>query len=393
MKKLAFLLLGLLAFTITSCSDEDPSINIYPNEKITTVPVLEALPAPAEYVVERDVNEATEAGTFTWSAAGLEFNGAVAYYIQMAPVGSNFDDSVNVFAESVSTTSKNFTFGNLNEALNRLNAKLVENGKDPLAYGALTEVAVRIKAVSEISQSTGYSLPQTLKINGYQADLPAEAPHLYLVGMPQAYYGQGAWDEKNGIELKYIGDGTTKVFECFVKIAVGEGFKLTGDGKTWDNGNYGTEGSVAAVSGGQEFNLIDSGGSSDLKPAEVDGTGLYYVRADMDNMTVKVIKMQWGVIGDATGGWSTELPMTYDFGTNTWTYGGNDLVAGSKALKFRSASTGLYINEGGKEWNYNVGDKLFVGWNETGDNFTVTAAGVHPKLTVGFDGTCEVSGL
>jgi len=393
MKKLAFLLLGLIAFTITSCSDEDPSINIYPGEKITTISVLEALPAPAEFVVERDVNEATEAGTFKWSPAILEFNGTVAYFIQIAPAGSNFDDAVNVYSDGISTTSKSFTFGDLNDALTRLNANLVENGKESLGFGTLVAVDVRIKAIADNSQATGYSLPQSLKINAYEAAVAPEAPHLYLVGAPQAYYGQNGWDEKNGIELKYIGDGTTKVFECYVKVAAGEGFKLTGDGKTWNNGNYGTDGSVAAISGGQEFTVIDSGGSSDLKPAEVDGSGLYYVKADMDNMTVKVIKMQWGVIGTATGGWSTELPMTYDFSTNEWTYTGTDLVAGTEALKFRSANTGLFINEGGKEWNYNVGDLLFVGWNETGKNFTTTAAGVHPKLKVGFDGTCEVSGL
>jgi hypothetical protein len=393
MKKLAFLLLGLIAFTITSCSDEDPSINIYPGEKITTAPVLEALPAPAEYVVERDVNELTVAGTFKWSPAVGEFNGTVAYFIEMAPAGNNFDDSVSFFAESVSTTSASFTFGNLNDALTRLNAILVEKGKESLGFGTLVAVDIRIKAIAELSQSTVYSLPQSLKINAYEADLPAEAPHLYLVGAPQAYYGQNAWDEKNGIELKYIGDGTTKLFEGYVKVAAGEGFKLTGDGKTWNNGNYGTDGAVAAISGGQEFSVIDSGGSSDLKVAEVDGNGLYYVKADMDNMTVKVIKMQWGVIGTATGGWSTELPMTYSFSTNEWTYAGTDLVASVEGLKFRSANTGLYINEGGKEWNYNVGDLLFVGWNETGKNFTTTAAGVNPKLKVGFDGTCVVTGL
>lgn len=391
MKKLAFLLLGLIAFTITSCSDEDPSINIYPGEKLATLPVLQALPAPAEFVIERDVNEATEAGTFTWSPAVGEFNGAVAYYIQIAPAGSNFDDAVLLFTDAVTTTSKSFTFGNLNDALTRLNVHLVDLGKESLDYGSLVAVDVRIKAVADNSQATGYSLRQSLKINAYEAELPAEAPHLYLVGAPQAYYGQNGWDEKHGIELEYIGDGTTKVFECYVKVAAGEGFKLTGDGKTWNNGNYGTDGAVAAVAGGNTYTIINSGGSSDLKPAEVDGTGLYYVHADMDDMTVKVIKMQWGVIGTATGGWSSELPMTYDFGTNEWTYAGTDLVASVEGLKFRSKNTGSFIT--GEDWQYNVGDLLFVGKDGTGKNLTTTAAGVNPKLIVNFDGTAEVSGL
>ena len=391
MKKLAFLLLGLIAFTITSCSDEDPSINIYPGEKLATLPVLQALPAPAEFVIERDVNEATEAGTFTWSPAVGEFNGAVAYYIQIAPAGSNFDDAVLLFTDAVTTTSKSFTFGNLNDALTRLNVHLVDLGKESLDYGSLVDVDVRIKAVADNSQATGYSLPQSLKINAYEAELPAEAPHLYLVGAPQAYYGQNGWDEKNGIELKYIGDGTTKVFECYVKIAAGEGFKLTGDGKTWDNGNYGTDGAVTALTGGNTYTIINSGGSADLRPAEVDGAGLYYVHADMDNMTVKVIKMQWGVIGGAVGSWDIESPMTFDFATNEWSYGGTDIIAGE--MKFRASNTGIFIGLGDSPaWHYNVGDALFVGDGGTGANFNV-AAGVQPKLKVNFDGTAEVSGL
>jgi len=388
MKKLTFLLLGLLAFTITSCSDDDPDIIVNGTEKITTLPVLEALPAPAEYVVEQDVNEATEAGTFKWSAAELEYNGPVSYYIQIAPAGSDFSDAVNVFAESVSTPTKSFTFGDLNSALTRLNTTLVANGKASLGFGALAEVDVRVKAIADKSQSIGYSIPQLMKINAYE-NIVIVTPELFLVGAPQAYYGQSAWDEKNGIALKYIGDGTTKLFEGFVKVAAGEGFKFTGDGKTWDNGNYGTDGAVAAVSGGQEFTLTNSGGSSDLKVAEADGSGLYYVRVDMDAMKVKVIKMQWGVIGEATaGGWNDESAMGYDFATNKWSYAGTDITAG--AMKFRASNTGIYINGADGGWTFNVGDLLFVGDGGTGANFSVTA-GAKPTLIVNIDGTAVVT--
>jgi hypothetical protein len=390
MKKLTFLLLGLLAFTITSCSDDDPDIIVNGKEKITTMSVLDALPAPAEYIVQKDVNEATEAGTFKWTAAVLEYDGPVSYYIQMAPKGSDFANAVNVFAESVSTTTKSFTFGDLNSALTRLNATLVANGKSSLGFGSLAEVDIRIKAIAEKSQAIGYSVPQSIKVNAYE-NIVVVTPELFLVGAPQASYGGSAWDEKHGIALKYIGDGTTKVFEAYVKVAVGEGFKFTGDGKTWDNGNYGTDGAVAAVSGGQEFTLVNSGASSDLKVAEVDGAGLYYVRVDMDALKVKVVKMQWGVIGAATaGGWDAETAMGYDFATNTFAYAGTDITAGE--MKFRSKNTGIFINGTGKEWTYNVGDALFVGDGGTGANFNITA-GAKPKLVINFDGTAVVSGL
>lgn len=390
MKKLTFLLLGLLAFTVTSCSDDDPDIIVYGKEKIITLPVLDALPAPAEYVVQKDVNETTTAGTFKWSAAELEYQGTVSYYIQIAPKGSDFSNAVNVFSESVSTPTKSFTFGDLNNALTRLNALLIANGKSSLGFGALAEVDVRIKAIADKSQSVGYSLTQLMKINAYE-NIVIVTPELFLVGAPQAYYGGSAWDEKHGVALKYIGDGTTKLFEGYVKVASGEGFKFTGDGKTWDNGNYGTDGAVAAVSGGQEFTLTNSGGSSDLKVADADGSGLYYVRIDMDAMKARVIKMQWGIIGAATnGGWDSESAMTYDFATNKFSYAGTDVTAGE--MKFRSKNTGIYINGTGKDWTFNVGDLLFVGDGGTGSNFNVTA-GAKPKLVVNFDGTAVVTGL
>ncbi|MBW4362000.1 SusE domain-containing protein [Flavobacterium taihuense] len=390
MKKLTFLLVGLLGLTMASCSDEDPSINIYGTEKITTPAVLEALPAPAEYAVVENTNEADKAGTFTWTAATLEYDGAVAYYVQIAPKGSDFSQAVDVFTESVSTTSKDFTFGDLNDAVNRLNALLVANAKTPIEFGSLSDIDVRIKAIAAVSQAVSFSAVQSIKVNAYEKIIVV-TPHLYLVGAPQAHHGGNAWDPSKGIELKYIGDGTTKVFECYVQVMTGEGFKFTGDGKTWDNGNYGTDGAVAAVSGGQEFTLINSGASADLKVADVDGNGLYYVKVDMDAMTCKVIKMQWGVIGAATaGGWGAETAMVYSFSANEWSYTGTDITAGE--MKFRSSNTGLYINGTGKEWTYNVGQALFVGDGGTGANFNVTA-GAQPKLKVGFDGTCVVSGL
>lgn len=392
MKKLTFLLLGLLAFAVTSCSDDDPDIIVNENEKITTLPVLEALPAPAEYAVQQDVNEDKEAGTFKWSAANLQYNGPVSYYIQIAPAGSDFSSAVDVFSTSVSTTSQAFTFGDLNAAVNRLSATLISNGKAKVKFGTLAEFDVRIKAIAEKSLVVGYSTTQLMKINAYEK-IVVITPTLFLVGAPQAYYGKSGWDEKNGLSMKYVGDSKkgTKVFEAYVKVAIGDGFKFTGDGKTWDNGNYGTDGAVAAISGGQEFSLKDSGASSDLKVAEADGAGLYYVRVDMDAMKVKVIKMNWGVIGAATaGGWNDESAMGYDFASNTWAYAGTDITAGE--MKFRSKNTGIYINGSEGSWTYNVGDLLFVGDGGTGKNFVV-AAGAKPKLVVNFDGTAVVSGL
>jgi hypothetical protein len=391
MKKLTFLFVGLLGFIMNSCSSEDANIAIFEPEKIITVPVLEALPAPAEFVNEEGVNDATEAGTFKWSPAVLEYKGAVSYFLEIAPRGSDFSNTVKIFEEGVSTTSHAFTFGDLNKAVNRLNVLLVSKGQPAIAFETLVDIDVRVSAVANISKNVAYSTVQQMKINAYEK-IVYVTPELYLVGAPQAYYGKSGWDEKNGIGLKYVGnlEAGTKVFEGYVKVNIGDGFKFTGDGKTWDHGNYGTDGSVAAISGGQEFALINVGTSSDLKVAEVDGAGLYYVRVDLDAMKCKVIKMQWGIIGDATkGSWDSESPMTYKFSTNVWSYTGTDVTAGN--LKFRSKNTGNFIFGTSGDWKFNSGvEKTAI--DDGGDNFVVVA-GVKPTLTINFDGTTTASGL
>lgn len=129
MKKLTFLLVGLLAFTITSCSDEDPNINVLPSEQMTVAPVLE-IPTVLDYVVIQSIeddlntgedetivgNETVEAGTFTWSAADSDYNGEIQYFIQLAPAGSDFVDTARLFSAGVTDLSKTFTFNDLNIA-------------------------------------------------------------------------------------------------------------------------------------------------------------------------------------------------------------------------------------------------------------------------------------
>lgn len=388
MKKLTFLLVGLLALTMASCSDEDPSINIYSTEKITTMPVLEALAPPAAYTPDKATNIATKAGTFSWTAATLEYDGAVTYNVQIAKKGSDFSLAVNVFNAGVSTLTKDFTFGDLNVAVNRLNFELLSNGKNPISFDDFVDFDVRVVATAKVSQTTGYSEVQSLKIDAYSDPIVID-PSLFMVGAPQVHYGGTAWDVSKGIQLKYIGSASRgSIFECFVQVKVGEGLKFASDGKTWDEGSYGTLTDVTAIAGGQEFDLVNSLTSKELKIADVAGDGLYYIQVNISTKKCKVIKMNWGVIGAATpNGWGGQSPMTYTFSTNEWSFA-DAITAGE--MKFRSANTGLYINGAGKDWTFNVGDLLFVGDGGTGNNFNV-AAGAKPALKVGFDGKCTVT--
>lgn len=387
MKKLTFLLVGLLAFTITSCSDEDPDINVLGSEQITVAPILE-VPTTTDYVVVETIddivgNETVEAGTFSWTAAESEYNGEIQYFIQLAPAGSNFVDSARLFTAGVTDLSKAFTFGDLNNAMNRLSKLLVANGGEALNFGEANPIDVRIIAVAGVSQATIYSEPLTINITPYEL-IVAETPVLYLVGAPQSHYGLGGWDNTTAMEMRYIGTGGALVFEAYVKIGTDEGFKFIGKQGSWDDGNYGT------IGGAQDGNLENSGGSGDIKVSTTDGPGLYYVQVDIDALTYKAVKMDWGIIGSATAGdWSNETSMTYDFASNKYSITAS-LAAGE--LKFRSANTGNFIYNDAWKFNVGVSDPT-VTYNPAATNFPIAGGTYNLELTVNFDGTAVVGGL
>ncbi|WP_432672062.1 SusE domain-containing protein [Flavobacterium sp. SM2513] len=398
MKKLTFLLVGLIAFTITSCSDEDPNINVLPGEQMTVAPVLE-IPTVSDYVVIESIaddlntseneeiigNEELEAGSLTWSAADSEYNGEIRYFIQLTPAGSDFVDSARIFADGVTDLSKSFTFGDINNAMNRLNKLLIANGRPGIQFDEANPIDARIIAVAAISQSTIFSEPVTINITPYEVII-VETPVLFLVGAPQGYYGLSAWTPTTALEMRYIGTAQEIIFEAYVKVASGDGFKFISDQADWGSlsGNYGT------IGGAQDGNLQDDGGSGDIKIAETDGDGLYYVQVNLTTEKYKAVKMNWGIIGAATaGGWNDETAMTYDFATNKYSINAT-LSAGE--MKFRSKNAGQFIYN--DDWKFNVGvSDPTVTYNGGAGNFSVAGGTLTLGLIVNFDGTAVVSGL
>ncbi|NMH27161.1 SusE domain-containing protein [Flavobacterium silvaticum] len=382
MKKLSFLLMGLLVFGLNSCSDDDPAINIYGDEQIDVAPVLE-VPTPTDYVVVEDTNEAEQAGTFNWSAAELTYNGAVSYYVQLAPAGSDFVNATLLSTSAVTDLTKSFTFLDLNVALNNINSNIVAAGGDPIDFTMPYSVDVRVMAISGASEATAYSNLETITIAGYE-DVFVPTPQLFLVGAVQSYYGLGGWDNTTAMPMRYIGDGTTQVFEAYVKVAAGDGFKFIGQQGSWDNGNYGT------IGGAQDGNLENSGGSGDIKVAATDGDGFYYVQVDIDNLTYKAVKMNWGIIGAATaGGWTDETAMNYDFASNTYSL---TATVTDGEMKLRSKNTGQYIYS--DDWKFNVGNSdPMVTYNPAAPNFTVTGGSHDFTLSLDIQGTATVGGM
>lgn len=104
--------------------------------------------------------------------------------------------------------------------------------------------------------------------------------------------------------------------------------------------------------------------------------GTYTFIADLSTREYKGVLTQWGVIGDAVGGWDNDIDMTADPANNTWTYTGAFTKGG---FKFR-ANDAWGINLGG-----DVSNLSFGGGNieiPADGNYTVVLDLVNNKCTV-----------
>lgn len=388
MKKIKFILLLLLSISIWSCNDDDADIDIFPSETIENVSVLNTLE-----VIDFEITETTEtvvgnedeiATTFSWSKVNGTYNGTILYYLQMDIKGNNFRNSVNVPLGGDGTTelSKEITNDDLNLAVNQINTELATSGAAlTVDFSTTTEFEVRVLSVADVSEDKSFSEPITINVKAYEKIVVIE-PELFIVGSVQSYYGVSSWNPEQGLEMRYIGDGTTKVFEAYIKATAGDIFKFISNQAAWDDivGNYGVIGGV------QDGNLMNGSDSGNI---EISEEGQYYIQVDIDNLTYQLVKMQWGIIGNATSGaWDDETPMEYDFLSNTWSIT-TTLTDGE--LKFRSKNTGAEIYE--NDWAFNCGPDNEAWDNPGTPNFQMAAGEASLSIIIDLVGIIEVTGV
>ncbi|WP_459210966.1 SusF/SusE family outer membrane protein [Aquimarina rhabdastrellae] len=388
MRKVKYILVALLAVGLWSCSDDDADLNILGGETLNSAATLNTPDVTSFEVIETvdgsvDGNEDTEAAQFSWSQVEGSYNGAILNTLQIDIAGNNFNTATSLPLNSEGTVelTQSVTFGQLNEAINLINDQLTTAGS-PLSvdFANGSEFEVRVMSASQSSGDQAFSTPITITVKGIEQIIVAE-PKLFIVGSIQGYYGVNNWTPTEAIELRYIGDGTTRVFEGYIKASASDEFKLVSNQAAWDDlvGNYGTIGGV------QDGNLENSGASGNITVSE---DGNYYLQVDIDNLTYRLIKMEWGVIGDATpDGWTSETAMTYNFDENKWEVT-ITLVAGP--FKFRSVQLSQEIF--GEDWKFNVGTGL-TAWDTGDGNFEI--ASDIDGVTVSFDvaGNATVTGL
>lgn len=366
MKNIAKSLIALFTVFAVSCSSDD--VEDRPVITAKDAPVLVAPEGANSYTLLLE-NAANQAERFVWTSANFDQSVAINYELQLDAAGNEFANPRSL--GSVIGANQ------LSVSVETLNAAVMGAGGEAFVQG---NYEVRVKASVNATFEPLYSNVAAISVTPYVAVDPV----LYLVGAPQGYYGLNQWDNTTAISMRYIGNGTTKIFEAYVKIAAGDAFKFIGEQGTWDNGNYGTIGGV------QDGNLKNGGDSGDVKVAETDGSGLYYVWVDIDNLKYKSVKMNWGIIGSATAGaWDNETAMAYNFGTNKFTISA-PLSAGE--MKFRASNAGNYIAS--NAWKFNVGNSdPKVAYNPDAPNFAVSGGTLNLELTINFDGTAVVGGL
>ena len=360
--KSLFLLLSVFA---VSCSGDD--VEDRPVIVPTDAPVLTA-PDGGEYVLTIE-DAALQADRFVWTSANFDQDVAITYTLEIAAAGTEFAEPVSL-GSVVGENSLSVSVETLNNAVMATGAAAFE----PAQFD------VRVKASVNDTFEPLYSEAITIGVTPYTSVVPS----LYLVGHPQAYYGVGEWSPENGLEMRYIGDGVTKLYEAYVKVAPGNGLKFV-DELSWNGGNFGV------IDGAQDGNLKNGSDSGDLKIAETDGEGLYYIQVDIDNLTYKAVKMNWGIIGAATpSGWGAETPMNYNFAENRYELT-VDLTV--ENMKFRSKNTGDYIYS--NEWKFQVGnsDPMVAYDNGSGDIPVATAGSHDIKMSIDIQGNVTVEGL
>jgi len=365
MKNITKTIFAFLAILTIACNTDD--VQDRPIIQGIDSPVLSAPESGNTYTLLLE-NMTLQAERFVWSAANYNGDVQVNYTLEMDVEGGDFSSP-----QPLGGTSGALQLSVNVETLNT--ASLALGGT---AFSA-SNFDIRV-----VSNASGFDIMASNKVTVTIIPYTSIDPVLFMVGAPQSYYGLNAWDNTTAIEMRYIGDGVTKVFEAYIKVAAGEGLKFIGEQGTWDNGNFGT------VGGAQNGILENSGGSSDIKVAEINGSGLYYVKVNIDNLTYQAVKMNWGIIGDATpNGWNGETTMNYDFNSNSYSIT-TSLINGE--LKFRSSNTSQFIFA--EDWKFNVGDSSpKVAYDINAPNFPITAGTFTLGLSIDFLGNATVTGL
>lgn len=293
-----------------------------------------ALTASAQTIVLNEDNAADQAVTFTWSKPDFGYAAAIKYYLQVSYKDSSFSKIASVGIGTA--TSVSYTQEDLNTLL--LGAKYTADEGNDVQVRILAQVADSLYVYSNIL---------SVNVTPYVAKRVISYPALFV---PGDYQG---WAPASETIAKLYSIESNSKYKGYINLEGDSNpFKITADA-SWDGTNYGTGGK----------GLLSTTGDN----LEIDGAGYYLITADIDALTWSYTLENWGIIGDAIGGWDDADEVMFDFDKENQVLTKTvKLVAGG--LKFRA-------NHG---WDLNIGydaDSKVFGYGK--DNYTVTTPGTY----------------
>lgn len=273
-----------------------------------------------------DVSQISAADTsviFTIKTADFGYDAAITNELQFDSVGGNWAKAVSVSMDAGVTTLSYSTYN-----FNTLALKL------GLPVNAAGQIQVRLK--STVSTVTVYSDPITLTVTPFSA-----ASSVYV---PGAYQG---WTPSTADSL--VSETSNGIYTGIINFTGSDlTFKIT-TAKNW----------TSAYGQGATSGTVSLSGGNFTAP----GNGGYLLTLNTDLLTLTYTP-QWSVIGDASGGWSTDNQMYLNKTNNTWYITMKLTSDGTNTIKFRFKN----------DWGTNLGTGSGTGTLASGGgNITIPA--------------------
>ena len=324
-----------------------------PSAEDVVAPVLEALDGPISIT---PTNMGLEKVTFSWTPADYGVATEVNYSIEAEAAGtkvvivSGINDTTTVSSHINATV----TYDALNQIL--FNDLMLESGlEEEVAFSVSAKVGNSAKVYSNV-----------IKVLCTVTAAEKVYPKVWVIG---DYCG---WShDQSQFLFDFAGDD--KVYQGVVDFGekAANGWKVTGVGKWDDTCNCGGDESIAYEPEAEKTQLINGGGSKDLKHYS---KRFYHFSFDKGTLLLtKTIGFdQIGVIGDFNS-WSTDVVMSFN-ATKQKFYADIE-VAQDGGFKFRLDA----------DWAVSYGSKT-PGILDSGDNIPVTAGNYRVYLNMNNSG-------
>ena len=318
-------------FALSACNDDEDIIKLDPSTFVA--PKAEAL-ASSTFTLSEE-NAANTASTFKWTTAEYGVNTTPKYTLEVDKKGNNFKAPKVVTATAA--TSYDIT-------VKDLNVLAIDLGIEPFKQGELED-----RIVSSVGSPASQELTSNviaIKVTPYPTDL---STNWGVIGSITNW--------TDGKDIPFWKSETSNVFVAYIDVnEANSEIKFRQDGK-WDL-NYGDDG---------QDGKLEKGGAN-IKVADA---GSYKVTFDLTNLTYKLEKYTWGLVGDASpNGWAgPDTKLSYDGKLDAWT---TTVTMKDGEFKFRQ-------NNDWEKGNFGGANGTLV---EKGDNIKIKAG--KYKITANF---------